>query len=114
MSDAVNDRTPERAALAQVRTENLSQRVFESIRTAIVNRSLDGRCPGRVVRPSRKTLEDAYNLPQSLEVYAARDGGPAAAEALIREHTNHVGGFVVARMEESVEEPRIPVNRDAR
>lgn len=110
MSDLLDDRpAPQRPGLTQVRSENLSHLVYESIRDAIINRSLPpgarltetklaeelnvsktpvrealvklrevgliepaGRRAERVIRPSRKTLEDAYDVRESLEVFASR------------------------------------------
>ena len=110
MSDLLDDRpAPQRPGLTQVRNENLSHLVYESIRDAIINRSLPpgarltetklaeelnvsktpvrealvklrevgliepaGRRAERVIRPSRKTLEDAYDVRESLEVFASR------------------------------------------
>lgn len=106
------------ARLAELRTANVSQLVFESIRAAIVNRSLPpgsrlaeavladqlnvsktpvreaiiklreigliephGRRGDRVVRPSRETLQNAYDIREALEVFAARRTVELASDA---------------------------------
>lgn len=116
MTDAMNQQpVAERPALAEVRNHNLSKLVFESIRAAIVDRTLapgsrltetklaeelnvsktpvrealvklrevgliepDGRRGGRVIRPSRRTLEDTYDIREALEVFTARRAAEVA------------------------------------